>query len=400
MGSSPDGARRNADHAFAGFAFRFFNVQRDAKFTTARPLMARHALVPSRIFGDTAVWSASGPDSVRALHLEGRMAPRGYQFSARTAARYPEQLGDQRHFLQLTRLRTDEYEWITHVDHAIGPVRAPQVGDALGALFTGFERRTGEQLRADIDAHFPRTARQMHQVMRLDSVTTALLPDGSTSFVMRVRITPDSIRRTAPAFAAYLDKYVMPSRLRMRLSDAAGTPFFDLNVDEGTYWVRLRARGGELVALTGPPRPLPDSLRVRLDASARFKIFRVGFTNLVGDFTIERGDHQRGWLMRFRREPEWDFPLAADRLIRTPLRRPFAGRGSELRLAVRDDLGRQALSVRQVRTAVQESAIMRWLGGLGSTAFGDFEGTSEAEENRFLTELFGALRQDVAALSP
>jgi hypothetical protein len=48
---------------------------------------------------------------------------------------------------------------------------------------------------------------------------------------------------------------------------------------------------------------------------------------------------------------------------------------------------------------VKESAIMRWLGGLGDTAFGDFEGTSEAEENRFLAELFGALREDVAAWS-
>jgi len=68
-------------------------------------------------------------------------------------------------------------------------------------------------------------------------------------------------------------------------------------------------------------------------------------------------------------------------------------------LAVRDDLGNQAMSVRQVRTAVRESAIMRWLGGLGATAFGDYTGNSEAEENRFLTEVFGALRQDVAAMA-
>src|SRR5690606_26425605 len=103
---------------------------------------------------------------------------------------------------------------------------------------------------------------------------------------------------------------------------------------------------------------------------------------------------------RFRREPEWRFPLATDRLIKSPLRSPFEGRGTEVRLAVRDDLGSQAMSVRQARTAVKESAIMRWLGGLGSTAFGDFAGRSEAEENRFLMELFGALRQDVAAFTP
>jgi len=400
LGSTMDSAKRNADNAFAGFAFRFFNVQRDAKFTTARPLMARHALVPSRIFDDTSVWSARGPDSVRALHLEGRAGERGYLFTSRPSARYPERLGDERHFLQLTRLRVDEYEWVTQVDHAIGPVRAPQAGAALGALFTGFERRSGAQLRGDIGTHFPRTARHMRQIMSIDSLASTALPDGSTSLLMHVRITPDSIRRTAPAFAAYLDKYIMPSRARMRLTDAAGALYFDLDLDQGGYTVRLRARDGELVALSGTPKRMPDSLRVRLDFSAKFKIFRVGFTNMVGDFTIERGQHQRAWMMRFRREPDWDFPLAADRLIRSPLRRPFEGRGSELRLAIRDDLGRQAMSARQVRTAVKESAIMRWLGGLGSTAFGDFEGTSEAEENRFLAELFGALRQDVAPLAP
>ena len=164
--------------------------------------------------------------------------------------------------------------------------------------------------------------------------------------------------------------------------------------------MRLRARGGHLMTLAGPPRPMPDSLQLRLDATARFMIFRVGFHDLVGDFTIERGEHERAWMMRFNREPGWDLPLATERLIRSPLRHPFEGRGSELRLAVRDDLGNQAMSIRQVRTAVRESAIMRWLGGLGATAFGDFTGNSEAEENRFLYEVFSAMRQDIAALDP
>jgi hypothetical protein len=136
-----------------------------------------------------------------------------------------------------------------------------------------------------------------------------------------------------------------------------------------------------------------------MDLTTKMMLFRVGFRDLVGDFTIEHGEREHAWMLRLRREPSWDFPLATDRLIKSPLRRPFEGRGSELRLAVRDDLGNQAMSVRQIRTAVRESAIMRWLGGLGSTAFDDFAGRSEAEENRFLMELFGALRQDVAALT-
>jgi hypothetical protein len=41
---------------------------------------------------------------------------------------------------------------------------------------------------------------------------------------------------------------------------------------------------------------------------------------------------------------------------------------------------------------------MRWIGRLGAAAFVDFSGATEVEENRFLPELFAALRADVAAL--
>ncbi len=190
----------------------------------------------------------------------------------------------------------------------------------------------------------------------------------------------------------------MPTRARMQLTDQQGVRFADIALDHGTLSVTLRARDGALVALSGPPRPRPDTLRARFDLSMKMMLFHVGYTNLAGDFIVERGEHVRGWFLRFQHEPDWDFPLAVDKLIRSALRRPFEGRGTELRLTVRDDLGRQAMSQRQVRTAVKESAIVRWLGGLGSTAFGDFSGRSEAEENRFLTELFGALREDVGAI--
>jgi hypothetical protein len=127
----------------------------------------------------------------------------------------------------------------------------------------------------------------------------------------------------------------------------------------------------------------------------KYGMFRVGATNIVGDFTIERSEHRRAWAMRFRQEPEWHFPLAVDKLIKVPLRRPFRGRGAELSLGVRSDLAAQTISERHARLAVNESAIMRWLGRLGATAFGDFSGRTELEENLFLYEMFEAMRRDV-----
>ena len=55
----------------------------------------------------------------------------------------------------------------------------------------------------------------------------------------------------------------------------------------------------------------------------------------------------------------------------------------------------KGLLTRRVRVPVQESAIVRWLGGLGGSAAGEFAGKSEAEENRFQAEAFNALREDI-----
>ena len=400
-GGSVEAAKRHADNAFAAFAYRFHNVQRDPRFARARALMGKHALTPSRIFGDTSLWTISNAEErTRALYVQGSYGEGRYLFSARPSAPYPTRLGDQRHFLQLRNVGEDTYEWYTMVDHGIGPVRAGQVADALGAVFTAFDGRPDAELLAEARATFPRTGRHLGQILALDSLRTAPGADGTTTFAMYVSYRVATLRKGYPAFADYVQKYIASSNFRIQLGDRTGARYLDVRQRDAAFVVRLRARNGSLVSLAGPPRPLPDSLLLLADASAKFKIFRVGFSKLVGDFTIERGEHERAWMMRFRKEPDWDFPLAADRLIKTPLRRPFEGRGSEVRLAVRDDLGSQAMSVRQVRTTVRESAIMRWLGSLGASAFGDYEGNTEREENRFMQELFGALRQDFAQYRP
>lgn len=399
-GASAEAARRNVDNAFAAFAYRFHNVQRDARFAAARPRMAKYALIPSRIFNDTSIWTGRDNDSTRSLHLNASFVNNRYTFVSRPAAAYPARVGDQRHIMLLTSLGQDTYAWTTIVDHGIGPVRAPQVANAIGTTLTAFEGRRDAELLADARTAFPRTAAHLGRILTLDSLRSTPQSDGATAFAMHLTLAPDGVRDVLPFFAAYLDKYLVPTVYRVQLTDRQGAQYLDLAQRDARIVVRLRARQGRLVALAGAPRPIPDSLRIHLDVSMKYKLFRVGFTDLVGDFTIERGEHERAWMMRFREEPDWHFPLAVDKLIKTPLRRPFEGTGTELRMGVRDDLGSQAMSVRQARTVVRESAIMRWLGGLGSSAFGDFEGRSELEENRFLADLFGALRKDIAMLSP
>ncbi|MCC6317514.1 MAG: hypothetical protein IT361_07435 [Gemmatimonadaceae bacterium] len=394
-------ARLNANNAFAGFAVRFTNVQRDAKFAAARPIMGRYALTPARLYRDTSLWTIHhAPDSSQGLYLDATFDQGRYLFSARASAPYPRRLGDERHYIRLAKLGTGDYEWITIVDHGIGPVPAARVGDALGAFVTAFEGRSGVETLADMRGTFPRAARQLGRLFRVDSLRTMQLADGSTGLALSIRWQPDSMRRGSPAFAAWVDRYVMPTTWRLQVHDHGGVRYLDVIGGPGAITIHARARAGGLVALNGAPRPLPDSLRMTAEVSAKFRIFRVGFERLVGDVIIERSVHERGLMLRFRDEPEWHFPLAIRHLIRTPLRRPFEGRGTEMRLSVRDDLGTQTMSLRHIRTVVNESAIMRWLNGLGATAFGDFEGATEIEENRFLAAVFESLRRDVGDFRP
>jgi hypothetical protein len=392
-------AKKNADGAFAAFEHRFSNVQRDRKFGNARKQMGRYALIPSRLYRDTSLWSTRpDADSSVTLSLYGTWDGSRYTFATTSSPPYPRQVGEQRHLMRLRRVQGNDYEWVTIVDHAMGTASAGDIGRALGALLTAFEGERGATLLQDTRATFARSSRVLGRLMAFDSVRANPQSDGSTALAMYVGFRPDSLRGAYPHFTAWVEKYVMPSTFGIELEDRSGSRYLDLDLGGGKLVVKLRAHQGKLVPLTGPSKPMPDSLRIRVDAAAKFKIWRVGFSRLVGDMVIDREPRSRSLHFQFRQEPDWRLPFAVESLIKSPLRRPFEGRGTELHLSVRDDLGPQTISIRRARTVVNESAIMRWLGGLGATAFGDFEGLSEIEENRFLASLFAAMREDVAAL--
>jgi len=137
-----------------------------------------------------------------------------------------------------------------------------------------------------------------------------------------------------------------------------------------------------------------------VSALARIMVFNVGMTDMHGTFVQVRSPTERGWLMRFQTEPEWHLPLATKQLLRSPLRRPFEGSGVLFRIGLRNAPNSPTMLYRKFDLAVRESAIMRFIGSLGFTAMSDFSGGVEAEENRFLQEMFAALRADVRALAP
>jgi hypothetical protein len=161
---------------------------------------------------------------------------------------------------------------------------------------------------------------------------------------------------------------------------------------------KVRSKGGHFAPLEGPVRPMPEALTIHIDLAMKILVFTVGWTDMVGDFNVINTAHERGWAMRFAKEPEWRLPPTVGYLLKSPLRRPFQDPGIPVRISIRDNPGSQTLLNRRGTLVVQESGILRFLNRLSGTAVGDFLGPSERQANRFNADAFRALRIDVAAI--
>lgn len=392
-------ARQAFDDVAEAIEARFTNVVRTPKFANARLRIARYAFAPSKLVNDSALWTAqrtsqTGP--VRDLELHAGLTGNQYLFSARPSVPVPVRVGDERHVISLQRTGDDEWFWHTEVDHAVGTMAPARAADVFRALFASGERPSAA-VRADYRAAFPRTTLAMGRLLRIDSIGTSGVADGSTLVTLRLVVVGDTVARSFPAFGQYIRKYVEPARYRFRLA-AGGVDWFDAQAADRRLTIRYRSRDGELQPLVGAARPLPDTLALHVDAMAKIGLFTVGVTNMRGEFVHVGTSRERGWAMRFTQEPTWHLPLIAERLLRSPLRRPFEGRGVVFRLGFRSGADGQTLLARTFDVAVRESAIMRFLGTLGFTAMSDYAGRVEDEENRFLAEAMRALRADMAGL--
>lgn len=377
---------------------RFTNVQRTPRFIEARDKLGKYALTPSGIFSDSMVWTSAPADNTRILAIEGSYVNNRYLFSPKTVVPAPDKVGESRHFIQLKRLSVDEFEWFTNVDIGAGRITANDIANVVARFMEGGENASPGLLRTEYRTFFPRSTASLGRLFSLDSLRTAPDAEGATTIVLGIRLKPDSIKKSLPDFAAYLEKYVSPSRYHIQLVDSRGVRWFDLHGRDNLLQMRLRSKDGHFMPLDGGIRSIPDTLQIKVDFTTRILFFNVGVAKMEGDFYNLESEHERGWSMRFKNEPEWKLPPTVRFFIKSPLRRPFQGSGATFRISIRDNPGGQTILTHRSGVVVQESAILRFLGKLGATAMGDFIGESEAQENRFNAEVFTALKADVRAL--
>jgi hypothetical protein len=205
------------------------------------------------------------------------------------------------------------------------------------------------------------------------------------------------MRAAYPALAGYVDKYLGPAKYHLLFTDRAGAELLDVVGHDRQATLRYRLQFGKLTSLAGTPHAWPDTVQLTSDLSLKVKLFTVGFHSLLTDFIITNSGHDRGWAVVSQHEPKWDLPFVAERLIRSPLRRPFEDGGALFRISVRDSAGAQSVLGRHTRLDVQESTIMRFLGGLGSHAIGDIDAAVLSDEARYWRDGFTALEADMRA---
>ena len=395
-------ARASAEQFFGALADRHFDIARNAKYDYARVQISKGALSPSRVFDDTAAWTGiSGP--VRILESFGSLVDERYVMASHRGVAAPMKPADGRHVTTLSKLAEGQYKWDTSVDFALGSARPNDIALVISRLLTAGEGLNERDARADLLASAPRTSAALGSAFSLDSMHPVQMPDGTTAVTLGISVHSEQLKQRFPAFGDYVHRYVDPAKFHVYVADRSGVGYLDAQYRDRFLTIRLRSQGGHLVPLVGAPKPIPDTLVVVADFTVKVKMFAVGFHDLSMDFVNSaRGDRERDWTVTARKEPNWNLPFITARLIRAPLRYPFSGEGALFRMGLRAGEGDQpTVLVRQSRLAVQESAILKFINSLSSTALDDFGARVEKEESLWLRELFLALRDDArTALAP
>lgn len=383
----------HADSLFTALSERYTSVERSPRFAAARIKLIHHALSPSRVFDDTSVWNGDDPPAMRTLVIRGAFENGKYRLFDDGSAGPPTHVGETQQVIHLLKTGKGEYEWTTRAVGAVGTITGADVDRVVSSLIAAGATRNETELRLEYRAAFPRTTAVLGRLFTLDTLRTR--PNGYITLVAIMH--PDAIAATSPAFAKYLTKYVVPTRFHSVLQDQSGTTWLDISWENSALTIACRGtRDGHLAAMSGGTASLPDSLLLSTDVFTKVAIFSAGMSGLAADVSIVHTPHERGWDFAFHREPKFHIPLAMGHFMHGSLREPFEGRGSGLRLVMHDSAGAQTLLERDGHIAVKESTIMKWFGGFGKAAVGDFAGQSEAEENRFDADVFAALRADIA----
>ncbi|MCE2940132.1 MAG: hypothetical protein ACK53A_10310 [Gemmatimonadota bacterium] len=385
-------ARTNATQLFGGLAASFAPARYDATYERARARFSANFLAPSSLHGDPSLWSAT-EGTTRVLHSRALFTGTTYdQVALPGAPPVPVALGESRHRIALTALGGSRFAWDTRVEWALGPGRAQAFEELPGLLALSADASAAAVWGAEL----PRSARALGRLVGVDTVRSDEARDGTRLVTYVVRMRPARVQAAFPELAGFVERYVGRSSFDFQLRDARGAQWLEAIARENVLRLRLRvAPSGAFVPLLGPPGPMPSALQLTGSIYARGGWAGVELNRIVADVTLDRDGPRRGFTLRWRTEPKWGFPFSVDRLVAGTLRAPFEGEGVTVAFGFEDGPQGQLLLVRRLAGHFEESRLVRWMGALAGSVFGAWTGKVEPDANRFLTEGFGALRDDL-----
>lgn len=392
FGPDASQARTNAAQFFGGLASSFAPSRYDAKYAAARTRISANFLAPDALWRDTTLWSTT-VGTERQLHSRAWFTGTTYdQVAVPAMPALPAALGESRHRIALAALGQGRFAWDARVEWALGPGRAAGYERLVGLLGLA---ATASPVSA-WEAALPRSTRAVGRLVTVDTVRADRARDGTALVTYVIRFVPARAKASFPELSDFVERYIVRSAFDLALRDARGTRWMEAVAKEGVVRIRLRtAPTGALVPLVGAGTTLPDQLQLVGSLYARGGWAGVEINKIVADMTLQRAGTRRGLALHWRTEPSWGFPFSVDRLIAGSLRAPFEGDGVIVEFGVEDGAQGQLLLVRRLAGQFQESRLVRWMGSLAGSVFGSWTGRVEPDANRFLTEMFGALREDL-----
>ena len=248
LGPTPAVAESHANELFESIAARFDRVELEPKYEQSRLHLAQAALVPSRVFGDSSVWSLMPTATTRVLLVHGALNEKTgrYRLETRASLTRIAHGGETRHTLQLRSMEPDVYRWDTNVDMGVGPISAAEVSNLCVALFRAPEGRTEAQVRDDYRVAFPRTSAVFGRGFAIDSLHVAPAAGGGTNVSITAGFHPETMRESYPALANYLEKYLGPAKYHFTLAEKGGTPLLDVEGRDRFVTFRYRVAEGRL----------------------------------------------------------------------------------------------------------------------------------------------------------
>lgn len=395
-GPTPAIVRQKVDDALASFQLSSTNVRLSPKVATAFSTLDQTMLVPSYIYGDTSKWTASGPDT-RSLTIDATFRDGRYDVVPDSAA--PVDLGASRRIVRLQRFGRQQFRWTTFVEQTLGSLTVEDLDRAIRTVLGQAAQMTSGAFRAAEALRYPRAAAVLSRLLSFDSLVTR-----RDSLRTRIRLVVGvHLARLASAYPHYataLGTTAEPTRIHAVATDDRGAEWLRLDFGGDRFALDIAATpAGRVAPLGGPLRPLPDSLILHIDYSTKMSMFSFGVRDLVSHVTLFDRAQVYGARLVFTREPTWDFPLALDRLVTSPLARPFADSGIRYELLVTDSVGRQTEFQQRYELDVEESPILRWLNRVSAHLNTAFSDSATTELNAYFASFLAATRADIRAKS-